>query len=227
MGGKLNTLIEVGLDILSTTISKTTGSILAQLGNVVAGTTDSDNAEIWGPGGGGFISRPSNPTPGQAACQAVKYSASDRDVIIASRDLRGQLLAGNLQPGESCMYGGGATGASQGRILCKADGSVAIFTTQGNAAGGTGVTFQVLPDGSINMGGPFGGITINSSGISIVHSSGSGLLLNAAGATLSGQAVAINGGSVSLGAGATPATPVVWGPVGISGVGSTSVFCAI
>lgn len=219
----LGGMIEVGLDILSSVVSAATKRILVQTGDVAKESTETDNAEWWQHIG--FASRPAKPEAGKKAAQAVVLKTSDRDVAVASVDQRGLNLYGNLGHGETCVYAAGEDGTSQARILLKNNGNVALYTAQGNAEGGASVTIQCNSDGEIHLGSSFGGISITESGIVIAHADGSAIQLNSAGITLIGTGIALNGASVSLGANA--AMPVVWGPAGISGVGSTSVKVAI
>lgn len=220
----LTGLLFVGYDVLSTTLSAVKGMILAQLGDSKNQAVESDGAEIWGPGG--FLFRPSKAVVGGVACQALGFRRSDRDVIIGLKDARGQALAANLLDGELCLYAPGTDGTAQGRILIKANGTIALYTAQGNASGGPSVTIQAnASDGSIKLANQYGTISMDSSGIKIGFKNGGAIQLDANGISLIGQAIGLNGASVSLGANATQ--PVVWGPSGVSGVGSTSVKVAV
>lgn len=119
----LSSVFQVGLDILSTVRDAVTKTILANLGDVVSEQSESDEAEWWQHVG--FASRPSAPNKlGRTAAQCVALRTGGRDAVIASRDLRGQALAGNLQPGETCIYAAGETGTAQARVLLKKDGSI-------------------------------------------------------------------------------------------------------
>ena len=216
-------LIHVGLDILSTTVNEATKRILAQIGDVVKEAVDSDGVEWWQHVG--LASRPPKPEAKKQAAQAVVLKTSDRDVAIASVDQRGLSLYDNLEYGETCLYAAGEDGEGQARILLKANGNIALYTAEGNVEGGGSVTIQCNSDGELHLGSSNGGISVTADGIVIAHSSGAAIQLNSSGITLIGTGIALNGGSVSLGANAT--MPVVWGPAGISGVGSTSVKVAI
>lgn len=216
-------LIHIGLDILGTTVNAATKRILAQIGDVVKEAVDSDGVEWWQHVG--LASRPPKPEAKKQAAQAVVLKTSDRDVAIASVDQRGLSLYGNLEYGETCLYAAGEDGEGQARILLKANGNIALYTAEGNVEGGGSVTIQCNSDGELHLGSSYGGISVTADGIVIAHSSGAAIQLNSSGITLIGTGIALNGGSVSLGANAT--MPVVWGPAGISGVGSTSVKVAI
>ena len=220
----LGNIIDVGLDILNTVLDATTGSILMQLGNVIAQTVDSDNVASWQHVG--FLSRAPNPVAGQAAAQAIIFRQSGGDVTVAERDLRGQKLAATLGPGETVLYAAGPAGTSQGRVMLKGDGTVAFYTAQGNAEGGASCVVQLAPDGSIYLTSPLGGITLTSDGIGLACGSAAIRLKTSGDIDIMGTSINLNGQQVAIGAGATPATPAVVGPVGVSGIGSTSVFIA-
>jgi hypothetical protein len=127
-------LFQFGVDILSTTLDPKTGTITAQLGDVTKGRADSTNTELW-QGAAGICSRPALPTQGKASCQGIIVKKSDRDIIIATRDLRATAIYANLEPGATCLY---AT-AGQAREVCKADGSVRQMTTDDNTETGNAV----------------------------------------------------------------------------------------
>ena len=106
-------LFKVGVHIMNTVIDKVTGTMLAVTGDSYQGTTESTGAEMWWLPG--LMGRPPSPVPGtQSTTEAVAIRRGDRDAIIATRDLRGQQLAGSLAPGETVLYGAGDGGA-QGR----------------------------------------------------------------------------------------------------------------
>jgi hypothetical protein len=190
-------LFQVGVDILNTSISTKTKKILASTGaNVGQGQGDADNVEWWQHVG--FASRPAKPVKGKQAAQAITIRNGTYDCAIASQDLRGLDLYGNLGYGETCVYAAGEDGNSQGRMLMKSDGSVALYTLQGNAPGGSSVTVQVLPSGNINIAGPFGGIQIANGTLKIVSGAGAGVQLDSSGVSLLGQTIIANG-SVVLG----------------------------
>lgn len=144
----LSGLIQSGYAILATSVSKVTKRITAQLGDV-RGATDTDNAD-WMQHVG-FASRPPKVASGKAAAWAVVVRGGDRDTCIASQDTRGLDLYGNLADGETCVYAAGADGLGQARALFKANGSIALYTTKGNAVGGTGMGVFVNPDGSVSI----------------------------------------------------------------------------
>jgi hypothetical protein len=189
-------LFFIGKDILTTSVNKVTRKILAQTGTVVGEIAESDNVEWWQHVG--FASRPSKPTKGKAAAQALGINRGDYDICFASQDVRCLAIYGELDHGETCIFAAGSDGNAQGRILLKKDGSVGIYALQGNAAGGASVTIQVLPSGVINLAGPFGGISIADGKTTMLSSAGAGVQLDANGVTMIGQTITANG-SVVLG----------------------------
>lgn len=140
--------VQVGVDVLRTTRDEETKTILAQIGDVEAEEVDADNAEWWQHCG--FVSRPQVAEPKKQACQVVLLRETGNDVCIASRDVRGQAIAGALKDGETCVYGGGADGKSQGRSLYKQDGSVSHVTTVGNTADGATLGMFIQTSGNID-----------------------------------------------------------------------------
>jgi len=217
---KLSSLFDIGVDILKTVLSKTTGLITAQTGDVVSKTVNADGAEWWQHVG--FVSRPAVPTAGQAACQGIAIKRSDNDAIIATRDARGSTIYGSLADGESCIYSPGA----QGRVLLKADGSVNIYTTSDNTGTGQSVILTVAP-GAVSIGTPWGALVMDSNGIRMGAGS-AGIQVGSDGTvTIIGTKIALNGGSVSLGATASPTNTILFGPSGLAAIPSTSVFVSL
>lgn len=192
-------MIRVGYDILSTTVNSVTKKILVQLGNVFKETTDTDNAEWWQHVG--FASRPPKPEAKKQAAQAVVIKAGDHDIILASQDLRGLELYGNLSDGETCVYAPGEDGNGQARILLKKDGSINLFTKKGNAATGTGMGVFVNADGSVSVVSHSGAAFLIGSDGSVKMFNGSGAVqIDAAGAVkISGSKVSISAPAIVLG----------------------------
>jgi len=119
----LGLLIEVGLDVLSTTISKATGLIVAQIGNVVTSVPSGDVSEWWQHVG--FVSRPKKPVPGKSAAQVVIVKRSDHDAIIASRDDRSAAIYASLDDGETAVFASDGTAI----IFIRKDGSIEVTGT--------------------------------------------------------------------------------------------------
>src|SRR3990167_5738707 len=170
MGGlDLAGFLKVGVDILTTTVNKTTGKILAQVGSVTEQTTDGDNVEWWQHVG--WASRPSKPDAGKKAAQGLTLSAGDHDVCIASQDVRCLDQYGNLDFGEFCAYAAGEDAKAQARIIGKKDGSVTLFTTDDNTKDGKSVYFRVAPDGFMWVA-PWGKLVFDATGFHLLHASG-------------------------------------------------------
>lgn len=209
MAMDLSGLIQVGFDVLTTTVNATTKKITAQLGSVVGKTTDTDNAEWWQHYG--FASRPPKPDAGKEAAQAVVVRMGDHDIVIASQDLRGLELYGALDHGEVCIYAAGPDGTGQARALFKKDGSVSLFSRQGNTPGGTGMLIQL--DATNNA-------------LRLLNGSGHGLIIDGDAVTLTTGTAALSltaGGDVKLvGTGKTQVdgSGVVIGSMAVPGVNS-------
>lgn len=205
-------LFDIGVDILNSSVSAKTNKILLQTGdNNGDGQTDSDNVALWQHVG--FASRPANPEKGKASSQAFIVRQGGVDACIATQDVRACPIYGALKPGETCLYSMGPDGTAQARILLKADGSINLFTKEGNVAGGAGMGLFVNADGSISM-------TSSTGAALLVGTDGSIKLFNASGGIQvlengdikvgSSGKVVISGGSVTMGGPA--ALPIATGP---------------
>lgn len=170
----LGGLVHVGLDVLSSQVSTKTNKLLFQTGDVVKDATDADSVESIQHVG--FCSRPSKPKAGKSAAQCVVLKTSDRDIAIASQDIRALDLYGNLDHGETCMYGAGPDCTAQGRVLIKSDGGVTIFTTSDNTEAGASVYFRVAPD-AFQFVAPWGTVKFDATGFHVLHASGANLHL--------------------------------------------------
>lgn len=224
MTAPIESLIEVGVDILST-VRSAAGTILVALGDVINQRQEDDGAQHYQHVG--FASRASTPTAGKAAAQAVVVRRSDRDVVIATTDARTQAMYGSLEAGETAIFAGGTDGKAQGRMLLKADGSLNLYTRVGNTDSGAGMAIQVTP-------------ATNS--VSIVQGTGHAIIVDPNGITLTTGAAALvlgHDGSIKLiGTGnlhidgkgidiGNPTDPVtraaLRGPSGLSGTPSPKV----
>ena len=164
-------MFAVGANILNTVTDPVTGTILAQTGSVNEEYSASDNAEWWQHVG--FASRPAFPVAKSSAAECIAVRCSDRDRIIATRDVRGQAIYGNLADGECCVY----APIGQARILLKVDGSVSIVTTSDNTATGNTLKRSLSPDplqGIVDYS-PWGYAKLNSTGYHLMTSSGARL----------------------------------------------------
>lgn len=220
--GNIGSMFQTGVDCLGTSVDPSTGTIIVATGDVNNQFHETDNVELWGPVN--WIARPSNPTPGETnkSCQFLVLRESDNDKAFGARDLRLQ-LNGQVNAGEFMACAGGEDGKSQGRILGKSSGTIAMYTSEGNVEGGGSIAIQVNATDGVALSTPWGAITIGPDGLKIVWGS-SGIQLNNDGITLIGQGIAVNSGNVSLGAGAI--LPALYGPTGVAGVASTSVKIA-
>lgn len=198
--------------VLKTTVSSATKKILAQTGSVVGqGQTDGDNVE-WVQHVG-FASLPPNPVAGKETAQAFVVRAGGIDTAIASQDLRGLALYGNLKPGETCIYACGADGNAQARILLKADGSINFFTKKGNTSSGSGMGVFINSDGSVSITGTEGNaVLLGSDGSVKVFNASGGFQIKQNGDVkiASSGKVEISGASITLGG--TAALPLAIAP---------------
>lgn len=167
-------LLQIGIDVLTTTVSKATNKILAQVGNVVGEVSENDNVEWWQHYG--FFSRPPKPEKGKKAAQAIVVDRGGRSAAIASQDQRGLELYGNADHGEAGIYSAGEDGKGQARVLCKKDGSVNIYTTHDNTDQGRAVYLRVAPDG-FSFVAPWGTLKFDPTGLHALHSSGASINL--------------------------------------------------
>lgn len=168
MSKRIGDLFYLGASVLSTVLDAATNTILAQLGDVATESTDGDNADWWQHVG--FASRPSKPVKKTSAAECVALRGN-RDAVIASRDVRGQQIYGNLKDGETCTYAGGADGNAQGRVMYKADGSVTLMTTDTNTASGKVVAFKLSPT-ALAFSAPWGSFVFDAAGFRLKTAAG-------------------------------------------------------
>lgn len=217
---------ERGLDVLATVVNTTTKTITAMLGSSAGEETESANAEWWQHVG--FSSRPSNPTKGSASAQVITLKGTDVDAAIASRDIRGQAIYGNLGPGETCVYATGANGTGQARVLLKTDGSINLYTRAGNTSSGNGMAIMLTPSNdsfSLTTGAGMA-IVATADGLKLTAGDAS-LSLNADGTIkLVGKGqVQVDGSTVVIGSVAVPVvSAALKGPTGVAGVASLKVL---
>ena len=196
----------------------------------------------------GFASIPPKAVPGQSGCETVTIEGSQRDTVIASRDVASQGNYGKLTYGEFCMYSAGADGQSQGRVMGKGDGSVTLYTTDDNTAAGTAVYQRISPT-AWEFVSPFGKMVFDESGWYVRTKNGGEIrimnVLNLAN-PLASSSVRISAGNVLIDSGtiflgpttgglylgatydplpatSSPATPALPGTV----IQSTSVFIGV
>lgn len=170
----LNTIFAI-VDLLTSIRDANTNTVLVQTGSVTEEYGDCDNAEYWGTIG--VASRPAQPAAKSSAAQGIAIRFGDRHRIIATRDVRGQEIYGNLDEGETCLYAGGPDGAGQARVYLRKDGSVAMVTTHDNTSDGNTVMRSCSPDpmqGFVDFS-PWGSVKLNATGYHVMLASGARL----------------------------------------------------
>ena len=160
----------------------TTNSTSYTLGSAVSGEVYSSNAMQFNPPG--LISLPLPPgsynssgvfTPSntsQTGGQAICYVRNDQYTILGTRDVRNQNIPGNIQAGETCLYGQ----LGLGTVTCKNDNTVTIGTiatseTYPSGSAGQNVQFTVGPTG-LYFTSPWGTMAFDSAGFRVSTSSG-------------------------------------------------------
>lgn len=217
-------LFRIGIGILKTIRDEVTKSILAQTGDEDGEQTDTDNVEMWYPPG--YLSRPAKPEAGKQACQGIVIRQSGHDACIATRDIRGQELAGQLDDGETCVYAPGADGNGQARTIYKKDGSIFHYTRVGNSTIGAGMAMILdAPNNAVSiLNGAGYGIVVNSDGVTITSGNASLTLGSDGSVRLVGTGpTQVDGSNITLGSIVTPVNTALVGPTGVSGVPSTKV----
>jgi hypothetical protein len=195
-------------DVLSATVDSTTGTITYQTGvGVKSKQSVAQSAEVWSVPG--VLAIPPNIASGaQDAPQGLFLNRGDRDICFAQRHVTTQTLAGNLGPGDTCIFAAGADATGQPRILLKgSDNTINIFTNKGNTADGT--TLGAFIDGdadTITITNSKGhGFLIDENGVSIFTPKCS-ILLDASGdITIAATAQAqLDGGNIVIGSTVVP-----------------------
>lgn len=221
-------LFTFGAHVMATVVKGAAKTILVQLGDAIEKVTEGELAEWWQHVG--FISIASNPDPGKSAAETIAIRRRDRDMVIASRDQRGQLLKGELKPGETMVYAGGPDGTAQGRQLFKADGSITIYTRAGNSPTGGGMTIQVdaMNDAIRILNSKGYGIIIDGGGARITTGGDSaGIQVGADGSVsiIATKQAQVDGATVLIGSTAIPVVnAALKGPTGIAGSPSLKVL---
>lgn len=222
----LKGFIQVGFDVLSSRVDEVTRKMLLQVGDVVTSTIDHGRAENWQHYG--FASRMPKPEPGKRAAQVILLRTGDYDIALASQDLRGLELYGELGYGEVAIYSAGEDGKGQARGLWKNDGSISLYTKKGNTKDGVGMMVQLdAQDGAIRAINPDGhGIIIDADGV-VITSKKASLRLGSDGAVklIATKQAQVDGTSVLIGSkGVVGANSAIAGPTGLAGVASTKVI---
>lgn len=222
----LKGFIQVGFDVLSSRVDEVTRKMLLQVGDVVTSTIDSSRVEHWQHYG--IASRMPKPDPGKKAAQVILLRTGDYDIALASQDLRGLELYGELGYGEVAIYSAGEDGKGQARGLWKNDGSVSLYTKKGNTKDGAGMMVQLdAQSGAIRAINPDGyGLIVDANGV-VLTSKKASLRLGSDGAVklIATQQAQIDGTSILLGSkGAVGVNSALGGPTGLAGVASAKVI---
>lgn len=202
----LSSLLIIGKDILGTQLN-TRGSISAQIGDSVTGDAESNDCAYWQQVG--FASRPSDAQSGKSSAQCLAFEQGDRDIIFATKDIRGQEIYGNLSAGETVMYAPGADGEGQAKVSLKGDGSVTLFTTDDNTSDGNGVYLR-LDKNALSFIAPWGRMVFDKTGFHVEIQNGASLDLSgvnlpgplagmSSSAKISASIISVDGPSVLLG----------------------------
>ena len=229
-----------GLQILNATLAADNNSVEVQMGDVVSQETENYTAQ-WVQHTG-FCSLPPNAVPNKSASEGIMLKRTDRDYVFASRDVASQANYGNLKAGEATVYACGPDGTGQARMMCKADGSVNLYTTDDNTAGGKGVYFQVSPQGFFMMA-PWGKFVFDATGFHMKTASGASFDLGALAlpgplsslgtfARITAATVTLDSAGIMLG---PPGVyfPAAYGPLAgmpvppFASLGSSSVFVGV
>jgi hypothetical protein len=168
------TRITPNANILNVALSPTNGSLVAQIGDVQNEDVESYQAQ-WVQQSG-FASIPPNAVPNQTASEGVILHTEYRDYVIGCRDFTTQNNYGNLGSGEACMYGAGASGTAQGKVICKGNSAVTIQTTDSGDASGNSVYLQISPT-ALSFVAPWGTLIFDKNGFQINTISGAGFNL--------------------------------------------------
>lgn len=222
--------------VLASIRNEVTNLLSAQLGDVFSEQPESQEAETFQHFG--FASRPAKAVAGKSAGQVVTLDRSDRDLIVAERDSRAAQMYANLGDGETAVF----ASAGAARMLCKADGSVNLYTTFTNDDSGRGVFLRITPK-EFRFEAPWGRFWFDETGFHIVDRSGARIDGGSLGGlpdpfsqlssmvTIEAAGVLVDGGNVKLGKG-TVYTSVVGnltpGPVtGVSLAGTASPLVVV
>ena len=178
----MKTLIQIA-DVLSIetaasygTQSAANGATVVTVGVAETGEVISSNAEYWHPPGLLSIPALPNAVDNNTDCsQVVLFSDRyDQDVILAHRDTRIELLAGNINPGETVLYNSG-----NARVALKNDDTINIITTDAGAtAPNAKLQFTIAPTG-ITIMASFGSLIFDATGFHITTLSGASFNMGA------------------------------------------------
>lgn len=202
----------IGLDVLKVERDDDSGNITAHIGDSVSNSVSFQGCEYWQHIG--FCSLPAKATPNQPSAQVIAIPNGDRDIIIASKDIRCQQIYGSLEAGETCIFGGN----SKARILIKNNDSCTIYSSGANDA----IVYVSPTEIRSQIGSTVMIQTANSFDIQVGSSR---LTIKDGEITLMANKINVAGGSVGLGV--TPILPVAVTNAGPANVVSTCVFASV
>ncbi len=130
-------------DVISSELKGEKNALMYSVGNL-ADKEAAFEAEYWGTPGIACRPAKANPDAASGTAQALSVNSSGNNIILAMRDLRTNEMFGQLGEGETAVYC-----SHQGRMLLKDDGSINLFTTEGNVNGGPSMGVFIASDGSI------------------------------------------------------------------------------
>lgn len=225
----LGTVWDRGADFVFFTRDAKTNVVNCTFGDAATEKTESVDAELWQQAG--FASLPAKPTKGASGAQVLFLRGGDRDAVIATRDARSASIYGQLTWGETALFATGEDGTGQARIFLKKDGSISLYTREGNTASGQGLIIQVDPQTDrIMLVNSLGyGIVIDTDGVKIIAGDSCATFGSDGNlAIIAKQQAQLDGASVNLGAVIPPTAnvtnAVIKGPTGLAGVPSLKVF---
>lgn len=184
------------------------------------------NGDILTPGMGLILGEAGTSPTKQFGRKKVVLDYGDSDVIIKGKSVFLQCdgnPAGESDAGKRHAVGVDPNGGAQ--MVSGGNGVFVLGTNKTGDAKGTVTIKTVDPDGNLRASLV---ISQSSAGLMCMPDPASPAALNLknGNVTITGKGCAVQTGSVSLGALASPATPVQVGPVAANGVPSTAVFCA-
>lgn len=222
------TVIIPSVNIMNVALGSENNSVLAQVGDVQ--NEDVEDYQCQWVQQSGFCSLPPNAVPNGTSSEGIMLKTSYNSYVFASRDFASQANYGQLAPGESCMYAAGPDGSAQARMMCKADGSVTMYTTDDNTINGNAIYIRVSPKG-FEFKAPFGRMTFDSTGFHVANASGARMDLAGTAApppldTVIGSSITftapsfnVNSGSIMLGPQTGVNLPAVYGVVPVAAPG--------
>ncbi len=200
----LEDIFNIGASILGSTKNPQNNTISIQTGDAVIKEVIGPKTQFWQQIG--FASQPALAQPGKGSAQSICIARANGDICFATRDLRDQKIYGNLTAGETCIYASGPHNTGTSRSIYKDDGSIATIThllQKGNSSSGLPILIQLSSENKINIAAADkAAISLDDSGIKFV-TTGTINLGSTGAMALIGSTMALNAGSVTLGASAS------------------------